>query len=225
MNRRGLLKSAAATCALGYLSPSFAHVQSKYRVRPSDRLWPNAARWNDLQRKIEGRLLEVHPPFDGCRNNAKACKVLIENLKNPFFIGDQTWATQISGWTGAWSSQSSVYAVAARSASDVAAAVNFASDHNLRLVVKGGGHSYQGTSNAPDSLLIWTRPMRRIEMHDAFFGRNWPKGKPAVPAVTVQSGAVWMDVYDAVTTKGGRCSRWRLRDRRCRWAHSERGLR
>ena len=30
-------------------------------------------------------------------------------------------------------------------------------DNNLRLVVKGGGHSYQGTSNAPDSLLIWTR--------------------------------------------------------------------
>jgi len=40
--------------------------------------------------------------------------------------------------------------------SDVVAAVNFARDNNLRLVVKGGGHSYQGTSNAPDSLLIWT---------------------------------------------------------------------
>ena len=25
------------------------------------------------------------------------------------------------------------------------------------FVVKGGGHSYQGTSNAPDSLLVWTR--------------------------------------------------------------------
>ena len=43
-------------------------------------------------------------------------------------------------------------------------AVNFARDNNLRLVVKGGGHSYQGTSNAPDSLLIWTRHMNDITM-------------------------------------------------------------
>jgi FAD/FMN-containing dehydrogenase len=50
----------------------------------------------------------------------------------------------------------------------VAAAVNFARKYRLRLVVKGGGHSYQGTSNAPDSLLVWTRPMDRIVLHDAF---------------------------------------------------------
>ena len=46
----------------------------------------------------------------------------------------------------------SVYAVAARHVQDVVAAVDFAREHNLRLVVKGGGHSYLGTSNAPDSL-------------------------------------------------------------------------
>lgn len=49
----------------------------------------------------------------------------------------------------------SIYAVAAKTAADVAAAVDFARVHNLRLVVKGGGHSYLGTSNARDSLLIW----------------------------------------------------------------------
>ena len=38
----------------------------------------------------------------------------------------------------------------------------------LRLVVKGGGHSYQGTSNAPDSLLVWTRAMNAVGLHDAF---------------------------------------------------------
>ena len=50
------------------------------------------------------------------------------------------------------------------------AAVNFARTHRLRLAVKGGGHSYQGTSNAPDSLLVWTRKMDRIELHDGFVG-------------------------------------------------------
>ena len=49
--------------------------------------------------------------------------------------------TQTMGWVDAWTSQPSVYVVAAETASDVAAAVNFARDNNLRLVVKGGGHS------------------------------------------------------------------------------------
>jgi hypothetical protein len=31
-----------------------------------------------------------------------------------------------------------------------------------QFAVKGGGHSYQGTSNAADSLLIWTRRMNAV---------------------------------------------------------------
>ena len=85
---------------------------------------------------------------------------------------------------------------------DVAAAVDFAREHNLRLVVKGGGHSYLGTSNAPDSLLIWTRAMNDIALHEAFV----PQGcaQPPQPAVSVGAGAIWLHVYDAVTTKAGR---------------------
>jgi FAD/FMN-containing dehydrogenase len=55
---------------------------------------------------------------------------------------------------------------------EVAAAVRFAGAHNLRLVVKGPGHSYLGGSNAPDSLLVWTRPMSAITVRDA--GRASP---------------------------------------------------
>ena len=44
--------------------------------------------------------------------------------------------------------------MAVRTTADVVAAVNFARENHLRLVVKGGGHSYQGTSNAADELLI-----------------------------------------------------------------------
>ena len=58
-----------------------------------------------------------------------------------------------SAGSDAWTSQPSAYAVAAETTEDVVAAVNFARDNNLRLVVKGGGHSYQGHRIAPDSLL------------------------------------------------------------------------
>ena len=40
--------------------------------------------------------------------------------------------------------------MAAKTTRDVVAAVNFAPENNLRLVVKGGGLSYAGTSAAPE---------------------------------------------------------------------------
>jgi len=71
-------------------------------------------------------------------------------------------------------------------------------------VVKGGGHSYQGTSNAPDSLLVWTRPMDEIVLHDAFTPRGCEGKVEPGPAVSVGAGQMWLHTYDAVTTKGGR---------------------
>ena len=109
-------------------------------------------------------------------------------------MGDQPGGTQVSGWLDAWTPAPSAYAVKARNAADVAAAVNFARDNNLRLVVKGAGHSYLGTSNAPDSLLIWTRGMNKVTVHDAFVPQGCD-GVAPVPAVTAEAGAIWIDLY------------------------------
>ena len=83
-------------------------------------------------------------------------------------------------------------------------AVTFARVHNLRLVVKGGGHSYLGGSNAPDSLLVWTYAMRDIEVHDAFVPRGCGGVVPPTPAVSLGAGCRWIEAYDAVTTRAGR---------------------
>ena len=174
------------------------------RVRPGDPSWPRAAEWDGLKQALGGRLIKIEPLLAGCSVGAEsdACHDLLRSLRNPFFIGEQPGVTESTGWVDAWMSAPSVYAVAAQSAADVAAAVNFAREHNLRLVVKGGGHSYLGTSNAPDSLLVWTRAMNGIAMHDNFV----PQGcaGPPQPAVSVGAGAIWLHVYDAVTTKAGR---------------------
>src|SRR3546814_11972607 len=72
----------------------------------------------------------------------------------------------------------------------------------FRIVVKGGGHSFHGGSNAAGSLLIWTRPMNAIEVHDAFT----PAGSDAepMPAVSVSAGALWGEVYRKVCAGAGR---------------------
>lgn len=163
------------------------------RVRPGTAAWPTPNEWADLNRKVGGRLIPGARP---------AVPPPLQLLSNPFYVGDQVGLTQSSGWLGAWRSSPSVYAVHAKNAADVAAAVDFARKHNLRLVVKGGGHSYLGGSNAPDSLLVWTRAMDGIELHDGFV----PRGSRADPvkAVSVGAGCIWGRVYRAVCVEGGR---------------------
>ena len=133
-----------------------------------------------------------------------AAKLLAEDLKNPYYIGDQPGLTQTLGWVNAWATKPSVYAVAARNAHDIAEAVNFARENDLRLVVKGGGHSYQGTSNAPDSLLIWTRHMNDIAMHTAFVPQGCEHALQPQPAVTLGAGTIGTQAYQVVTTEGGK---------------------
>ena len=112
--------------------------------------------------------------------------------------------TQTLGWVDAWTSKPSAYAVASRPATMSWRPSISPASNNLRLVVKGGGHSYQGTSNAADSLLIWTRKMNAVTLHGAFVPDGCAGRHPPQPAVTVEAGAIWGQLYDAVTTKGGR---------------------
>ncbi len=202
--RRRLLQIAAAAA----LPPLQAWAQPgtrRSRVRPGDPGWPSEERWAQFGRQVEGRLVDVRSPLIACRSAAAtpACAQLFKALKNPYFLGDEVALTQTLGWVDAWTSMPSARAVAARTTADVVAAVNFARDNNLRLVVKGGGHSYQGTSNAADSLLVWTRRMNAVTLHDAFVGEGCAASARPQRAVTVEAGALWGHVYDAVTTKTG----------------------
>src|SRR5277367_6214966 len=160
MNRRAFLRAIGSAALIPILPHRLlASTNNFRRRRPSDAAWPSQTAWKQLNETVGGNLIPVDFPIS---------KLLDENIRNPYYIGDQPGLTETLGWVDAWATKPSVYAVAARNAQDIAAAVNFARENDLRLAVKGGGHSYQGTSNAPDSLLIWTRQMHDIEMHSAF---------------------------------------------------------
>jgi len=215
MKRRDLLRSIGilpiltgrfgAASALARATNA-AVLRPKRRVRPSHPSWPSAASWAKLKDEVGGNLIEVHSLFGSCRSNSNgaACLEALKGMSNPYWIGDQPAGTQVSGWLDAWSPAPSTYAIKARHAADVAAGITFARANNLRLAVKGGAHSYQGTSNAADSLLIWTRSMNSVGLHDAFVPKGCEGRIAPAPAVTAEAGAVWMDLYNAVTTQGGR---------------------
>jgi FAD/FMN-containing dehydrogenase len=205
VNRRSFLKKAGQAALIAFSPRSLFARKSLHRRRPSDADWPSAAAWKRLRDEVDGKLVPVDFPISACVTNADgaACKDLLANIHNPYYIGDQPGLTQTLGWVDAWFTKPSVYAVAAENAHHLAAAVNFARENNLRLVVKGGGHSYLGTSNAPDSLLAWTRHMHDVTMQEKFVPKGCEKTRPPLRAVTCGSGAIWMQAYTAVTTKAG----------------------
>ncbi len=215
MKRRQLLKAAAATPILTgaeLLQLAAERAEQGYdrkaasRVRPGDSEWPAEESWSKLKRLVGGRLIKVESPLSECREkpDSPSCDEVFKALRNPYYIGDHPGLTQTSGWVDAWTSQPSVYAVVAQKTEDVIAAVNFARENRLRLVVKGGGHSYHGTSCAADSLLVWTRQMNAISLHEAFVAKGCKGVQPPMPAVSIEAGARWLEAYEAVTTRAGR---------------------
>ncbi|WP_201285554.1 FAD-dependent oxidoreductase [Chelativorans xinjiangense] len=160
--------------------------------------------WTALASRVGDRLASVEWPLERClaEPGGKDCAAFFASARNPYFLGDNPALTQTMGWVDAWVSQPSNRVLEAASAADIAAAINFARDQGIRLVVKGGGHSYAGGSNAADSLLIWTRRMNAIEVHDAFT----PDGSDVepTPAVSVGAGAIWGEVYKQVCAGAGR---------------------
>jgi FAD/FMN-containing dehydrogenase len=205
MDRRTFLKRSGLAAFVPLSPPCLFASKTLRRRRPSDADWPSKAAWKSLNDEVDGNLIPVEFPIDACIKDVEGaeCKNLIADIKNPYFVGDHPGLTQTLGWVDAWFTKPSVFAVAAKDANHVAAAVNFARENDLRLVVKGGGHSYQGTSNAADSLLVWTRHMHDVSIHEAFVPQGCDGKQAPQRAVTCGSGAIWMQAYDTVTTKVG----------------------
>ena len=210
MRRRDLIKNAAALAVVSATRSQIACAINEgvpqKRTRPGDPAWPTEADWDRLNQEVGGRSIRPVSPFADCESasGVARCRNALKQIGNPYFVGDEPALTQTSGWVDAWNSRPSAYAVAAEQTSDVVAAVNFARTRNLRLVVKGGGHSYQGTSSSPDSLLVWTRRMNDVTVHESFVPRGCTSSRQSQPAVTIGAGAMWTDAYNAVTTRTGR---------------------
>src|SRR4030095_13386880 len=124
MRRRDFVKSAVAFPVLAAGGAPLSKTSEKRaapsvatgRVRPGDPGWPSAAKWEKLKQEVEGRLIRVQSPVAACRKapDSAECRELFRKLKNPYFIGDEPGLTQTCGWVDAWTSDPSVYAVAAR---------------------------------------------------------------------------------------------------------------
>jgi FAD/FMN-containing dehydrogenase len=157
-----------------------------------------------LAAKVGSRLLDVGPPLAACLAGQDGPESAAElaSLRNPWAIEDHPGAFHTTGWYGAHVSAHSPRVVAAESAADIAAAVDFAREHGARLVIKGTGHDYLGRSSAPGALMIWTHRMREVTVHDSFVPAGSPASTAGVPAITVEAGTRWLEAYQALLPQG-----------------------
>lgn len=173
----------------------------------SSECWPTLQAWTQLNASVRGHLVAgaaALSPVDSCSNSksgSEQCELALNRSKaTEFWNMKFTGGFQSTGLQGGFSTRPSEYAVVAQSTDDVRLAVNFARDHNLRLVVKGTGHDYMGrnTATTSGSFLVATFPMLGI-----YWGEN-------NTTVTVEAGVPWQDVYMQAQTlgryvQGGHC--------------------
>ncbi|KAL9009835.1 MAG: hypothetical protein Q9173_005170 [Seirophora scorigena] len=96
------------------------------------------------------------------------------------------------------------YAINVTKPSDVAKGVAFATEHNIRLVVRNTGHDYNGKSTGAGSLGIWTHHMKDIDFFDYKDDRYTGK------AYKIGAGVQGIEAYEAgnkigLTVVSGEC--------------------
>lgn len=183
------------------------------RCTPAQDCWPTESQWQSLAQSMKGPLIEPVMPLQACEEDqsSDACKEALKNVKNPFFMQAASGRNESQGWYNAWKMQPSSYAAEVANTQDVVEAINFAREHNLRVVIKGAGHDYLGRSSGSDALLIWTHNMRDIHYDQHFHPQSCP-ANTEYSAVTVSAGNRWIEAYNVVTNEhnqyvqGGGCT-------------------
>ncbi|KAF1984825.1 FAD-binding domain-containing protein [Aulographum hederae CBS 113979] len=104
--------------------------------------------------------------------------------------------------------QQPAYAVAARHARDISAALQFANAKNLRVSVLNTGHDFLARNAGVGSLAIWTHEIRGVELTDDWTPSNSPRPRrrraadEKQAAVSIGAGELWETVQETVRAEG-----------------------
>jgi hypothetical protein len=128
--------------------------------------------WDTLNASVGGRLVRTQNELAACLANVSsvACQQELGNSDNEFWLSGQPGGYLHTGLFGTWniSGVFPVYSVVALVEEDFQAATAFASQYNIRLVVKATGHDWYGRSAAAGSLMLWTHARSNITFNESW---------------------------------------------------------
>ncbi|RDA89010.1 hypothetical protein CP532_0668 [Ophiocordyceps camponoti-leonardi (nom. inval.)] len=183
---------------------------------PGDEVWPSEAIWTTLNHTLDGRLLTSSPPpgaachVDQTYPNVRECQrlkedwtryqwhsedpvsVMWDQFTNYSCLPDPSFPCSSQGYPP--------YVINASTSEHVKAGIDFAKEHNIRLVVKNTGHDFIGRSIGPGAISIWTHHLNTIEYHPDHFHLLRSDGTMETidgNAMTVGAGVQLYEAYRA----------------------------
>ncbi|KAJ5794907.1 hypothetical protein N7457_001506, partial [Penicillium paradoxum] len=181
------------------------------RCFPGDPCWPSDGEWSAFNETIDGRLIKTVPlgtPCHAPNYDAAACAILKEgwvlpeehfesssSIMAPFFANatcdpfhDVSKPCELGNYVR--------YSVDVRTAAQISSTVKFATEHNIRLVIRNTGHDYNGRSTGAGSLAVWTHHLKDLKIHsytdDHYTGQ----------AITMGAGIQGHEAYEIAEETG-----------------------
>ncbi|KAL4922780.1 hypothetical protein BDW62DRAFT_196784 [Aspergillus aurantiobrunneus] len=195
----------------GLLALSPANADLACRCMPGDDCWPSPSTWLQFNESVDGRLIATVPlgtPCHGDTYNAAECDALSAEWTQP----DLHYKTSSSIMAPFFANGSCdpfhpvdkpctldnyiVYAVNASKPDHVSKTIQFATEHNIRFVVRNTGHDYNGKSTGAGALGIWTHHVKDIEVQD------WKDSRYNGKAVKLGAGVQAIEAYTAADEQG-----------------------
>ncbi|GAB1311927.1 Inactive tetrahydrocannabinolic acid synthase [Madurella fahalii] len=181
--------------------------QAKCKAWPGNTDWPSDSEWQLFNASLDRALLKPNPPAAACYRgpeyDAAKCSYLLNNATDDDFYYDDP-LTVLTQWpqgetclpalnaTGSCTLGGfPVYVVNATTVKHVQAAVNFARNKNIRLVIKNTGHDFGGRSLGAGSLSVWTHHLQDFE-----FLPHFRKGNYSGPAAHFGSGLEQWELFN-----------------------------
>ncbi|KZL79201.1 isoamyl alcohol [Colletotrichum incanum] len=191
------------------LSALGVSAQETCKLTPFDAAWPSEADWSTLNTTLGGSLLETRPVASSCYpgnpfHSSQACDdvkkewgysyyhaSLPESIDSPLYANNSCLPPGAPGYSptkGCELGGSPMYIVNATTEDQIATAMRWASERNIRIVIKGTGHDLNGRSSGAYSLSIWTHNFKRLE-----YNAEWrsPSDNRTDAALVMGSGNNW----------------------------------
>ncbi|KAH6847752.1 hypothetical protein B0I37DRAFT_375759 [Chaetomium sp. MPI-CAGE-AT-0009] len=160
-------------------APPWSSTTPGCRAWPGSHDWPSNLEWKQLNKTLGGALLRPFPAASACYQgdnyNETTCRWLIDESRRTHF-----WIEEPLSTLTQWPQGSTCplvlnaegtctrggfpeYVVNASTVKHIQAAVNFARNKNIRLVIKNTGHDFGGRSMGAGSLSIWVHNLKDFE--------------------------------------------------------------
>ncbi|KAI1390081.1 uncharacterized protein F4822DRAFT_223421 [Hypoxylon trugodes] len=205
--------------AVSNLSASYSSLP-RCKSTPFDPSWPSEAQWFSLNASIGDTLIATKPVASLCYtsnpfNSTLSCSEVAENwgfstfhAELPESVDYPVWANNSCLPPNATGYDESLgchiggypqYIANVTSAEQIATALKWASEQNIRVVVKGTGHDLDGGSTGAYSLSIWTHNLKQLRINDSW---KIPGQNERVPVLIAGSGNNWGEALDFALKNG-----------------------